>query len=964
MSERLLLELEGGGRPPAELPRAGTLVLGSSKERAGFVLEGGGVGGVHAAIGRAKGGGWAIRDLGSAAGTKLNGKKIDAARLQAGDRIELGTLKLRIVDPANPQAAPAAPSAPSDTAAIELVDTPPRGIAPVTAEPPAAAALPPLPGYKLEKRIGRGGMGEVYLAVQERLARPVAIKVLAPKLAADAQFVQRFEAEARAAAALNHPNVVTVYDVGLHAGVHYLSMEYMDRGTLEERVQKEGRLPWKAVLEILRDAGSGLAYAESRGIVHRDLKPANLMQNHAGATKIADLGLATHVEAEERASADQKVFGTAHFMAPEQARGEKVDQRCDLYALGATAYRLLTAHTPYEGATSRDILRALLREEPRPIAGFAPDVPPEMIEIVARLMRKDLAQRTGSANVLLKELEALRSASAAPVSAAAPARSSKGMLVGLVIVVGGAAAFFALRGKHETPAEPPRPPEPALVQHSPPPKTDPVTPTPAPPVEPQPNHATPETAVTKPAHENDERELELFETKARVALLEITSKQLEPAERISALREMAQKFNGTTSATEAGEKASALEQELAHADEAAATRHAALLSLATQLRAAAELDLTPPAPGRSILAMRAVPGQEPFANDPVFEGELTRIQQELFGKSADYAKSVLEDTQKDLDKGDQAAAKAKLTALMPLFDLPEFPLGQAPVGADVLFELQRRARERLTNLGLIATQIQTQQSREETLALAQALSGPDALERELGTLDLEKARARVEALLGKTGTPSSKTMLTNLQAEIAGASRAFALLAREYQGGWRRKGVDDPRDKSEALHNAVGADAQGLMLEAAAGGVERVPWTAFGRNSKALAHLFAERLAREYNADESRDVMGLMHLTAVAEALDAAGKMFDPGRKANFTAGNALEMLDGFTLAQVWSTKAGGALPLLDEDQAAAQLLAKVLQDTTDGAWSSAIAGAERLLKEHQDSLIVRMMSDGSEPSK
>jgi len=950
MSERLLLELEGGGRPPAELPRAGTLVLGSSKERAGFQIEGSGVAEIHAAIGRAKGGGWAIRDLGSASGTRHNGRSVQAARLRAGDQIELGTVRLRIFDPANPNAAPAAVAPAGDTSAIELVETPPRGIAPVS-EPPVTG-LPGLPGYRLEKRIGRGGMGEVYLALQERLARPVAIKVLAPKLAADAQFVQRFEAEARAAAALNHPNVVTVYDVGFSEGVHYLSMEYMDRGTLEERVQKEGRLPWRAVLGILRDAASGLAYAESRGIVHRDLKPANLMQNHAGATKIADLGLATHVEAEEQASADQKVFGTAHFMAPEQARGEKVDQRCDLYALGATAYRLLTAHTPYEGASSRDILRALLREEPRPIASFAPDVPPELIQIVLRLMRKELAQRTPSANVLLKELEALRAEAGldATGDAPAPARSSKRVLVGLLLLAACGAIWFATRGSTA-----PRPPDVPLVTQQPvAPKT---TPQPAepPPIE-QPTH--------KPPRESDESKLELFETKARVALLEITSRQMEPGERIQALRTMAETYNGSTSGSEAADKASALEQELAHADEAARVRHAALLELAQKLRAAAQLDLSPPAPGRGLLAMRAVPGQEAFASDPVFQAECTRLQQELFTKAADHAKAVLEETQKDLDRGDQEAAKTKLAALLPVFDLPEFPLGQAPIGADVLFELGRRARERLSNLGSIATQIQTQQSRDDTLALAQALSGPDALERELATFDLEHARARIEALAARTGTPSTKLLLSNVQGEITGAQRAFALLTREFQGGWRRKGVDDPRDKSGAARNALAVDVEGLMLEGAGGAVERVPWTAFARNSKALMHLFTERLAREYTQDEARDVMAVMHLSAVASALELAGKMFEPGRKANFTPGNAADLLEGFAAAQVWAAKAGGSIPLLDQDQAAAQLLAKVLQDTTEGAWSSAVAGTERLLREHQDSLLVRMLSDGSEPTK
>ncbi|MBK7642002.1 MAG: hypothetical protein IPJ19_02965 [Planctomycetes bacterium] len=322
---------------------------------------------------------------------------------------------------------------------------------------------------------------------------------------------------------------------------------------------------------------------------------------------------------------------------------------------------------------------------------------------------------------------------------------------------------------------------------------------------------------------------------------------------------------------------------------------------------------------------------------------------------------MLEETQKDLESGEQALAKEKLKQLLPIFDLPEFPLGQAPLGVDVLFELGRRARERYTNLGLIATQIETRQSREETLAVAQSLAGPEALERELGSLELAAARARIQTLAAKTTTPSTRELLAAALAEIEGAERAFALLAREYQNGWKRKLVDDPRDKSETLRNALGADVEGLSIETASGAVERVPWTAFARNTTALGHLFVERLNRDYTAEEARDVMALMHLTALAEALEVAEKMFEPAKKANFTAGNSSEMLAGFDNAQAWTAKSGGATPLFLTDLAAAQLLARVLQDTTEGSYASAVAGSERLLKEYQDSLLVRMLSDGSE---
>jgi serine/threonine-protein kinase len=221
-------------------------------------------------------------------------------------------------------------------------------------------------------------------------------------------------------------------------------MEYMDRGTLEDRVGRAGEA------RLARDAGGaarrgrGLVYAEAKGIVHRDLKPANLMQNHVGATKIADLGLATHIEAEEHEAAEKKVFGTPHFMSPEQVRGEKVDSRSDLYSLGATAYRLLTGHTPFEGTNAREIVRAHLSLEPRPMRDFVPDLSEPALALVARLMRKDPAERFASAAELLKEIERLRAQGEKPE----PGRARPGKLAAAfaVVVVAGALWFANRRG--------------------------------------------------------------------------------------------------------------------------------------------------------------------------------------------------------------------------------------------------------------------------------------------------------------------------------------------------------------------------------------------------------------------------------------------------------------------------------------------------------------------------------------
>jgi serine/threonine protein kinase len=375
---RLLLELVGDVRAPVELPRQGVMTIGSSRDKADYFVEGQGVADVHCAIGRIKGGGWALKDLGSAYGTMVNGERIQSRRLEAGDFVLVGSRRLRVVDavsvPRTETAARAeSPPAPQPAAKPEPALAPPK-----LGETGVNARVPQVKGYRVERLLGRGGMGEVYLAVQESLGRPVALKVLASKLAADADFVKRFQAEARAAAALNHPNVVTVHDVWEENGRHFLAMEYMDRGNLEQRVAREGKLPAKEALEVLHDAAKALVYAELRGIVHRDIKPANLMQNQVGTTKLADLGLAMHLEAEATESDNKKIFGTPHFISPEQARGEKVDVRSDMYSLGATMYRLLSGRTPFEGATTRDILRGHFLEEPKPLVEVAPALSPEL----------------------------------------------------------------------------------------------------------------------------------------------------------------------------------------------------------------------------------------------------------------------------------------------------------------------------------------------------------------------------------------------------------------------------------------------------------------------------------------------------------------------------------------------------------------------------------------------------------
>ncbi len=941
-SERLLLEIADASRPPAELPRAGRLLIGSSPERADFVVDRPGVASVHCAIGRTKGGGWALKDMGSPGGTRLNGATVDSARLSPGDRIQIGECELRVVDP---KAIPVAPPAPAPK--------PAAAAPPLSATAARSAPLPAIPGYTIEKVLGRGGMGEVYLALQSRLDRRVALKVLAKKFEADADFVRRFHAEARAAAALNHPNVVTVYDVGEAGGTHYLSMEYMDRGNLEQRLVERGKLPWREVLDILRDAASGLVYAEARGIVHRDLKPANLMQNHVGATKIADLGLATHVESEEAQSADKKIFGTPHFMSPEQARGEKVDSRSDLYSLGATAYRLLSGHTAFEGTNAREILRAHLRDTPKPLRSLAADVPEELERLVARLMQKDPAQRFASAAELVKELDRIRAhTGTVPAGAAAtPPRKRGGLVAGVALaaIACGAWWMFARRGPDDGRLADTA--DRGAVRGVQPSDRD---------LEDAPDaHAdAPAPADLPPA--DDESALQLFEANARVALLEVTSKQLAPSVLRDELRALAVKFRGTTAATEASERAEAIATEIVNTAVQNERRAAQIEEISARLRGAAELERRPPNPSASLAALNAVAGQDALAGDPEFNAAKRSIEHAIIVQATNYATDELTKAQRAHERGAFDEAEATLIALLPVFDLPEFPLGHGPPGVDELFALSRRARERIKNLEYARANYQSQRAREDALTIASALDGPGGLERELATLDFAAARGRLSAILPKLGSPAAKSFVNGLLQDLERGEAVLGMLGREFAaGGWRRKSFNDPRERKAVTRNAVGADAGGILYEGEGGAVERLPWSAFGGSTKELSKLFFERCTRAYTPEEESAISGLVRVTAVVEALRVVGKMLEPSRRANFTESNAKELSECFAAARDWA-ESGPPADALARERGAAEILGEALAKSTAGAYSAAVAGVERLLRDHEDTLFVRLLSDGA----
>jgi eukaryotic-like serine/threonine-protein kinase len=275
-----------------------------------------------------------------------------------------------------------------------------------------------LDSYELVSPLGSGGMGEVWLATEVRLGRKVAVKLLPDELTRDPQRVSRFEQEARTASALNHPNVCTILALGQAAdGQHYLAMEYVDGETLRTRLGTS-RLTLVQSLDIAVQIASALVAAQAAGIVHRDIKPENVMLRPDGLVKVLDFGLAKITTASTPGAAEPtrtafrtdagSIVGTVAYMSPEQARGQPIDARTDIWSSGCVLYEMVAGRSTFGASSSGDTLAAILGREPPPLARFEPDVPAELQRIVSKALRKDRAQRYQTAQDLLLDLQALR----------------------------------------------------------------------------------------------------------------------------------------------------------------------------------------------------------------------------------------------------------------------------------------------------------------------------------------------------------------------------------------------------------------------------------------------------------------------------------------------------------------------------------------------------------------------------
>jgi serine/threonine-protein kinase len=260
--------------------------------------------------------------------------------------------------------------------------------------------------YELEELVGRGGMSSVYRAHDLLLDRTVALKVLHAQFGADDGSVERFRREARAVAALSHPNIVTVIDRGEEGDRQFIVFEYVDGENLKQLIRRRGPAPIETAIELAAQIARALAFAHEHGLVHRDVKPQNVLLNGNGQAKVTDFGIARSLDMQQGLTQTGTVLGTSDYIAPEQAQGRPVDEHTDIYSLGVVLYELLTNEVPFPGENFVAVAMRHINEPPPPLRDKRPEVPPRLEAAVQRAMAKDASDRFPSMTAFCEELEA------------------------------------------------------------------------------------------------------------------------------------------------------------------------------------------------------------------------------------------------------------------------------------------------------------------------------------------------------------------------------------------------------------------------------------------------------------------------------------------------------------------------------------------------------------------------------
>src|SRR5947209_4213828 len=418
------LVVRAGEGPVRRIKLRDELVIGRGVSGDGRLSDDEKVSRRHARVLRDSSGQLMIEDLGSANGTFVNDERVERSRaLASGDVIRIGSTTLEVAElGASMVMRPdvARPRAQEPPAAA-----PPRPRAPAAGPPPRAAPPPPPPpprpaparaaagaaahdlalgsrfaGCRIEKVVSQGEMGIVYLAEELALQRPVALKVIAPDFSADEHFRQRFRREQRVAAAIDHPNVIPIFDAGEAEGVLFIIMRFVDGSDLRAVMAQEGRLESGSAARIVRQVGAALDAAHSRGMLHRDVKPANVLLGRDHHVYLSDFGLAKQADDVGGLTRQGSIVGRAAYVAPEQILAERVDARADIYALGCLLFETLTGEPPFARWTGGPQALAPVEAAPPSPLELRPDLPPEFDEVVRRAMARDPADRYPSAGDL------------------------------------------------------------------------------------------------------------------------------------------------------------------------------------------------------------------------------------------------------------------------------------------------------------------------------------------------------------------------------------------------------------------------------------------------------------------------------------------------------------------------------------------------------------------------------------
>jgi protein kinase-like protein/FHA domain-containing protein len=732
-----------------------------------------------------------IRDMKSRNGTLVNGERVgDVRALRAGDRIQIGDTTLGLAGEA--ARAPARPApAPEE-------------------EPPAENGEKEngektIAGYRITGKLGRGGMGVVYRATQLSLNREVALKILSKKLTQDPTFVEKFIREARAAAQLNHPNVVQVFDVGNENDVYFISMELVSGGTLQALIDEKGKIPASQSLPYAVDAAKALVYAQKKGLVHRDIKPDNLMISEAGVVKIADLGLARSIQESQAGGKGEAggVFGTPHFVSPEQAQGQKVDGRSDIYSLGATLYTLLAGSTPFHGKTAAEIVSQQIKAQPIPLREIDAEIPEDVSALVAKMMQKNPADRFASAEELLAAMEQIYRAH--HYGRRGP--GAKIAIAASVLIAGGAVAWVVFQPKPVAPVQ-----------------------------------ANGASRVIERESPELKRQLRTRDAQVAFSSAELFEKDHGRTEETAThYDEVAGKFGDTPSGKAATETAAAIRREVSAARaaaEASAARQSALVE-GLRKECAAPLDA-----GRFATAFASVfasPARAELTGTPR-EADVQALLADVRTKASDAVSRFLADAEKKESGPDLTDAIERLQPFADVLALPQ----------DVGTEDDRKFfADLVARVGATRTALEKKRDAAEAAvrdhdrdlfyAAAKQAIGFDR------ALSFDRSAAAIAAIEGQLATQAYRARAKELREESLRIAALLSSLQQAIASG-PLHGQEFPLAKETngvAVGRATGADASGITLEIEVGGgksAQTISWDAYppAELLKAIQSTFAK----------------------------------------------------------------------------------------------------------------------------